>query len=165
MWRFLRSLKDRRAQTEEPPGPVDRREEPRVAARHRLSVGFNLSVLDPRSSLGGETSAPMLEGHTFDVSATGAALFVPALSLAGRDIPKVGQACLVEIELPTGPLRFQAAAARHERVDAEGIEGYILGVRIMGISEGNRERLARFLQEARRGQQTDSQSTNTYPSR
>jgi len=92
----------------------------------------------------------MLEGHTHDVSTTGLALVVPSLSLAGRDLSRCGQSFLLELELPAGPLRFQAAAARHERLEAEGEEKYILGVRITEISERDRARLKRFLRESRR---------------
>lgn len=56
---------------------------------------------------------------------------------------------LLELELPSGPLRFQAAA-RHEHLDVEGEERYVLGVRVTESSERDRARLTRFLREAGR---------------
>jgi hypothetical protein len=120
----------------------------RVASRRRLRLGFSMSVLDPKASLGGE--AAVMEGETLDISLSGLALAVPSLSLAGHDLSRPGQAFLLEVELPTGPLRFQATAARHERLDAEDEEGYVLGVRITEIGEANRTRLAAFLRSPRR---------------
>lgn len=145
----MRSIKGRRGGGEEPPEAPGRPEEPRPEPRRRLRLSYSLSVLDPRSSLGGE-AGPALEGHTRDVSRSGLALAVPSLSLGGRDLSRPGQAFLVELELPTGPLRFQAAVARHERLDEEGEEPYVLGLRITQMSEGNRARLEHFLREARR---------------
>lgn len=152
MWRLLRSLKGRSPGREEPPESPDSRETPTVAARHHLRMSFNLSVLEPRrgGGIGGEATPMMMEGYTRDVSATGLALVVPTLSLGGRDLSRLGQAFLLELDLPSGPLRFQAAAARHEQLDVEGEDRYVLGVRITEISERDRDRFTRFLKEARR---------------
>ena len=150
MWRLLRTIAGRRPGSEEPPAAPDQQEPRRVAARHRLRVSFSLTVLDPKSSPGVEPQTLMLEGHTQDVSASGMALIVPSLSLKGRDLSKPGQAFLLEIELPSGRLRFQAAVARHERLDVDGEERYLLGVRITDITDANRAQLKGFLREARR---------------
>ena len=91
----------------------------------------------------------MLEGRTRDISTTGVALAVPSLSHGGHDISRPGQVFLLEIELPTGPLRFQAATARHELLVGDDEEGYVLGVRITEISQANRARLAGFLRDRR----------------
>lgn len=152
MWRLLRLLKRRGSGGEGPPDSTAPREAPPVAARRRLSVSYNLSVMEPRrgGGAGGEATPIMLEGHTRDVSATGLALVVPSLILAGRDLTRADQAFLLELELPSGPLRFQVAAARHERLETEGEERYVLGVRITEMSQRDRARLTQFIREARR---------------
>jgi hypothetical protein len=108
-------------------------------------------VLDARTR-GESGPGPLtLTGHTRDISLTGLALVVPSPRDGVRDLVRPGCALLVELELPTGPLRFMAMPVRHEPLEGQGSEGggYLIGVRITQIGGVARATLAEYLRSAR----------------
>ena len=132
-----------------PEEPGDLRAAPRFKQRHALRVLFSLSVLDAAAAGGPPLS---VRGRTRDISRTGVGLILPSLLLGGRDFSKGNRPLLIELELPEGPVRFQALIVRVEELEAGGEEeGYLMGVRITGMGKNARARLDEFLREARRG--------------
>jgi hypothetical protein len=120
----------------------ERRVAPRIPERREMRVLFSVAAAD-----GG--SGPLsVSGHTRDISSTGLALLLSSPQVGGRDLSSGERPMLIELELPSGPVRFQAIPVRSEKVGEE--EGYLIGVRIMGMSEDARERFEEFLREARR---------------
>lgn len=153
MRRLLRSITDRLRGGHDSPGGREQRASPRLPARHELRLLYSVSVLDARTR-GGSGSGPLaLTGRTRDISLTGLALVVPSLRGAGHDLSGSDCALLIELELPSGPIRFMAMPVRHEPLEGEGQEegGYLIGVRITQIGGDARARLAEYLRGASRG--------------
>ena len=113
----------------------------RRAPRVRLRLPFSVSLPDVRSNAHGERRSPSLEGFTRDVSATGLALILPAIRIGERYLTGEGSVLRITLEFPTGPLQIDAVPVRYERLDEDESEkGYLVGVRIMEMSDDDRAR-------------------------
>ena len=129
---------------------AEKRAAPRHPARREIRLLFSLSVLDADMSA---SQRPLtLRGHTRDVSASGLALVVSSVSLHGKDLIHSKRALLIELELPSGPIKLQGVPVRIESLgeEEEGETGYLVGVRIKGISEHARAELNKYLRTLRR---------------
>ena len=129
---------------------AEKRAAPRHPVRREIRLLFSLSVLD--SDMSAVQRPLTLFGHTRDVSMSGLALVVPSINFQGRDLIHSKRALLVELELPSGPIKMQGVPVRIERLE-EGERGeiaYLLGVRIKQISKHARTDLDRYLRTLRR---------------
>lgn len=90
---------------------------------------------------------PRLEAFTRDLSSTGVGLVAPAVRVGERYL--TDSPLRLVLEHPTGPLELTAAAVRYEQLDETGDErGYLIGLRITSMSDADRARYERHLQEA-----------------
>ena len=147
---FARLRKDKGKANGAAKSLAEQRAAPRHPARREIRLLFSLSVLDADMSAG---QRPLtLLGHTRDVSASGLALVVPRISIHGRDLIHSERALLIELELPTGTIKLQGVPVRYERLEEreEGETGYLLGVRIKGISAHARAELNKYLRTLHR---------------
>jgi c-di-GMP-binding flagellar brake protein YcgR len=109
----------------------NRRRSPRLKARLPLTVSIALR----QKAATGARRAPVLNGHTRDLSATGLALILPAILLGEQHLTGEGRTLLITLELPAGPIQIQAVPARYERLDEDATEKlYLIGVRFTGMS-------------------------------
>jgi len=121
----------------------------RYARRHRvrLPVAVWLHEPSPHVTASGRRNETQLDGVTFDVSATGISIILPAVRIGGRYLVGEGQTLRVRLEHSTGPLEFLAAATRYERLDESAHDtGYLLGARFTEIADADRARLIKHLQ-------------------
>lgn len=87
-----------------------------------------------------------MDGHTFDLSANGMALIVPAITLGEQHLVGENRSLKVQLELPVGPVEMQAVPVRYERLDEHNSEtGYLIAVKIVGMSEADRARYAEYV--------------------
>ena len=130
---------------------VERRQAPRLKEQRNLRLLFSLTLLDVKINTDDADASLTLLGHTRDISITGLALVVPSLRVGGHDLTKGDRTFLVELELPSGPIRLQAVPVRVEYPsEQEQDSRYVIGVRIMQISESAHDSLTRYLRETRR---------------
>jgi hypothetical protein len=149
MSRLFRSIKEHfRGRAASSEGGDERRVAPRLKEKRDMRLLFSLTVQDARGA--GSPLPMVLRGHTHDISRTGLALVLPSLRSGERDLTRADRPLLMELELPSGAIRFQAAPVRFEETAREGEEGALLGVHITSISESARAQLDQFLQQARR---------------
>ena len=119
----------------------------RRAHRYRRSVAFNVSLFDPKLTREQLEHAPYLEGTTLDLSASGLALIVPAIRINDRYLTAPDQILHLLLEFPSGQVEMRVASVRYEQLDREGASvGYLIGVRIVDISEGDRAHFDEYLQ-------------------
>jgi hypothetical protein len=89
---------------------------------------------------------PALDGHTFDVSATGLALIVPAIRIGEHYLAGAERRLHVELELPTGPVEMKVAAVRYESLeDSQEDTGYLIGARILEMSDSDRGSFEKYV--------------------
>ncbi|HEY0006094.1 MAG TPA: PilZ domain-containing protein [Pyrinomonadaceae bacterium] len=118
----------------------------RRAVRYNARLPFSLSLAGLKPSVEGARRPAHLEGSTRDISATGLALILPAILLGEHHLAGEGRALLIKLELPSGPIELEAAAARYERLDETDSErGYIVGANITRVSDEDRARLDAYL--------------------
>ena len=118
----------------------------RRSKRAQARLNFNLSLGDPRVNSNGSRRLPSLKGHTLDVSVTGLALVVPAIRIGEHYVAGVERRLHLNLELPTGPVQMTVAPVRYESLEEDANEsGYVVGVRIMEMSDTDRAKFADYL--------------------
>lgn len=125
----------------------------RQSPRHGPRLPFTLTMLDQRT---GHTTrhAIKLNGQTRNISETGLALIVPAIRNGDHHLAARNRRLLIVLELPTGTIRLQAAPVRYERFRSG--TGYLVGARIVSMSDGDKSRFLKYLQRLSRGEQITS---------
>src|SRR3954447_13330490 len=115
----------------------------RHSKRVRARLSFTLSLSDPRVGTNGARRLPTLDGHTLDVSSTGLALIVPAIRIGEHYLAGADRKLYVKLELPSGPVEMKVVSVRYE--DMEDGSGYLIGARILEISDADRLKFQKHL--------------------
>ena len=118
----------------------------RSSKRVRTRLNFTLSLTDPRASMNGARRLPALNGHTLDVSSTGLALIVPAIRIGEHYLAGADRKLHVKLELPNGPVEMKVVTVRYENL--EDGSGYLIGARILEISDADRASFESFTRSA-----------------
>jgi hypothetical protein len=118
----------------------------RHSRRVRTRLTFTLSLSDPRASTNGSRRLPTLNGHTLDVSVTGLALIVPAIRIGEHYLAGADRKLYVKLELPGGPVEMKVVSVRYE--DMEDGSGYLIGARILEISDADRTSFEKYISAA-----------------
>ena len=109
----------------------NRRYDPRYPVRLAVAV----SLLDARA----RAHPASLEGHTRDVSIGGLGLILPAIRIGDRYLSGEGQILRVMLKLPEVAIQLHGVGVRYERIETGGQNaGYLIGVRIEGMSDTDR---------------------------
>ena len=131
----------------------------RQSPRHSPRLPFTLSMLDQASAGSGVRLALKLTGYTRNVSETGMALIVPAIRKGDHHLAARNRKLLIVLELPNGTIRLQATPIRYERLNFSFSEnGYLIGVRIISMSDNDRVRFLKYLNRLSRGAQFSAKS-------
>jgi hypothetical protein len=118
----------------------------RHSKRVRARLSFTLSLSDPRVGTNGARRLPSLNGHTLDVSSTGLALIVPAIRIGEHYLAGDERKLYVKLELPAGPVEMKVVTVRYENL--EDSSGYLIGARILEISDADRATFENFIRSA-----------------
>ena len=118
----------------------------RHSKRVRVRLSFTLSLSDPRVSTNGARRLPSLDGHTLDVSSTGLALIVPAIRIGEHYLAGDERRLYVKLQLPSGPVEMTVVTVRYENL--EDGSGYLIGARILEISDADRASFENFTRSA-----------------
>ncbi len=121
----------------------------RRCKRMRASLRFTLNLSDPRTSSNGARRLPALDGHTLDVSSTGLALIVPAIRIGEHYLAGADRKLYVRLELPRGPVEMKVATVRYEGL--EDGTGYLIGARIVEMSDSDRASFEEYITADLRG--------------
>lgn len=125
----------------------------RQSPRHGRRLPFTLTMLDQKNRHHA-SHALRTSGYTRNFSETGLALVVPGIRNGDHHLAARNRRLLIVLELPTGPIRLQAAPVRYERL-RNGM-GYLVGARIISMSDEDNLRFLRYLQRLSRGEQISS---------
>jgi hypothetical protein len=114
---------------------ADRRRSPRVHLRLACAV----SLHEPDDE--GTRRHAQLTGFTRDISASGLALILPAVRIGERYLTGAGATLRVQLEHPTGSLELLATPVHYDQLSGEESDkGFLVGVRIVGMSDADRAR-------------------------
>jgi hypothetical protein len=126
----------------------DRRQSPRLRVRILLSI----SVRQKATSNGAPSSSRTLKGYTRDISIKGLAMVLPQVHLAGYHLAAEGRELHVILELPDGSISMMVLPRRYEMLDdAELGCNYLIGARIVDVSDDDRLRLESFIAQGIKG--------------
>lgn len=118
----------------------------RRAPRKRLRLPCVVALHDPKVAAASRRTSS-LEAHTRDLSATGIALVTPAIRIGDRYL--TNSTLRLTLELPAGTITILAASVRYEQLPPDSHDsdetGYIIGVRILEMSEEDRARYEEYL--------------------
>lgn len=117
----------------------------RISPRRNLRLPCSISIHDPRLK-DATRRAPSLAAHTRDLSATGVALVTPAIRIGERYL---NEATLrLTLEHPAGVMTILVAPVRYEQLAPDAEEtGYLIGARIVEMSDEDRARFEAHLQQ------------------
>jgi hypothetical protein len=128
----------------------DRRRSPRVRAR----LLFTISVRQKTKVTSTIPRDRILKGHTRDICATGLGLLLPQVHLDGHHLATEGREMNVVLELPGGPMSLIVEPTRYEYLDESELGcSYLIGVKIVGISDEDRLRIENFIAHSAAGDQ------------
>jgi c-di-GMP-binding flagellar brake protein YcgR len=123
----------------------------RRCKRVRAHLSFTLSLSDPKVNSNGARRLPTLNGHTLDISTTGIALIVPAIRIGEHYLAGAERKLYVKLELPSGPIDMKVATVRYEGLEDES--GYLIGARIVEMSDADRANFEKHVTKAMKHQQ------------
>ena len=87
-----------------------------------------------------------MDGHTLDISASGLALIVPAITLGEHHLVGENRTLNVNLQLPVGPIDLKVIPVRYESLEEHETEtGYLIGVKIIESSDGDRGKFAEYV--------------------
>jgi len=119
------------------------------APRHALQLPLSISMQDSKARSARGSFPPTLSGYTRNISDTGLSLVVPSVHSGNRYLMDGNLSLRIQLELPGGAISFQVAPVRYEMLDETQIEwGYLVGMRIVEISEQERKCLTEYLRHA-----------------
>jgi len=84
-----------------------------------------------------------------DVSVTGLALIVPAIRIGEHYLAGSDRKLHVKLELPGGPVEIKVVTVRYENL--EDGSGYLIGARILEISDADRKSFEKYILAADSG--------------
>jgi hypothetical protein len=117
------------------------------APRKSARIPLNVTVLDHVGQPNPRRLSLTMPGWLKDVSETGLGMVVPTIRVGDRYITGVDRRLSIALELAGGPLKLTASPVRYEQIEANGGAslGYLIGARIMEMSDGDRLRLTDYL--------------------
>jgi hypothetical protein len=121
----------------------NRRRLPRYRVRLSVRVSPVRTATPARISTSEQDA---LYGYTRDMSASGLALVLPAIRINNIYLMGEGRTLEILIEHESEPIVIYAVPVRYERLEeGEADKGYLIGVRISEMTEGDRTRYTALL--------------------
>jgi c-di-GMP-binding flagellar brake protein YcgR len=118
----------------------------RRGKRQQARLAFTLSLAGPATKLNGSRQGAVLKGHTLNVSINGIALIVPSILLAEHHLIGENRKLNVKLELAQGTVEMKVVPIRYESLEEHETEtGYLIGAKIVEMSEVDRERFTQFV--------------------
>jgi len=123
----------------------DRRRTLRRQARYMSYLLLSVSLLDEETdTVGGIARPSSLAGHTRDLGESDLTLALPAIRIGSHYLTLEENRLLIQLDLPSGLVQMVAAPVRFAQLAGDE-EGYLLGVRIVEMSEQDRARYTEYL--------------------
>jgi PilZ domain-containing protein len=118
----------------------------RQSQRLRVRLGLSISVLRKANANGASQVNRTMKGQTRDISARGLAMLLPQVHLGGYHLAAEGRELHVMLELPDGPMALLVLPRRYEMLDEPELGcNYLIGARIVELSDQDRVRLEGFV--------------------
>src|SRR5437868_1006915 len=125
----------------------DRRRSPRRGARFAARVPAAVTLLEAGEGHVSEAAqGPSAMGETRDLGTSGLTLRLDRIRIGGQYLTDAEYRLRVRLELPAGEVSLLARDVRFEHpTEGEGETGYLLGLRILTLRDGDAELYAAYL--------------------
>lgn len=121
----------------------------RHARRVKTTVAITVGPIDSRPSTNGFRRKVSLNGHTMDVSTSGLALVLPAIRIGEHYLTGEDRRLWLKVDLPDNSIEMQVTPVRYESLDNhESERGYLVGVRILEMSDEHRAAYNHYVQQS-----------------
>lgn len=110
----------------------------RCAPRHPIRLPFSLTLIETKHAGEKQTTATpalTIEGQTYDLSATGIGLIVPAIRIGDHYLTGEARHLRVNLTLDDHRVEMNALPVRYEKLEAGG---YLIGAHITEINPTDR---------------------------
>lgn len=105
----------------------------------RLLLSISLPQSQPASSSSSSHPSRLI-GSTRNLSESGLAIIVSSARLDSGYITEENCSILIELEIyPSGTIEMEAEVVHYQPLEEEKFRGYLMGVRITKMSEGDRD--------------------------
>jgi hypothetical protein len=91
-----------------------------------------------------------MSGYLRDISKTGLSLVVPSLRFGNRFLVSGHYPLRVMVELPNGTVDIQVAPVRYDKLHEKSDRKYLIGARIMQMTDSDRRHLSQYIQEVKK---------------
>ena len=127
-----------------PPYPDDRRQSPRLEANLDARLEFSVLMREADTSERGVQHLRACAGHTVNSSREAVGLILHAQNIDEQYLMGGENSLAIELDLPNGlSLEIHATPVRYEKLE----EGYLIGARISGMKDRDRELYQEYLEE------------------
>ena len=131
-----------------PPFPDDRRQSPRLEANLDARLEFSVLMREADAPERGVQHLRACAGHTVNLSREGLGLILHAQNIDEQYLMGSENSLAIELDLPNGlSLEIHATPVRYEKLE----EGYLIGARISGMKDRDRELYQEYLEEIGEG--------------
>lgn len=120
----------------------------RRAPRYRVRLSVSVSPAPDERMVRTSSAAvrDALYGYTRDISSTGLALVLPAIRIGNIYLMGEGRTLEILVEDGSEPIVIYAAPVRYEKLEDESRDkGYLIGVRVIEMSDGDHARFSKLL--------------------
>jgi hypothetical protein len=123
----------------------------RPAERYTPRLHYSLTLLDNLKSDPGDRQQLMIKGYTRNISESGMALIASTIRINDQNIALYNRKLMIVLELPGGLVRMQAVAVHFRELLGEEDQGYLIGVRILGMNDKDKAQYTRYIERLSRG--------------
>ncbi len=124
--------------------PDDRRQSPRLEANLQARLEFSVLLREAETAGSGVQHLRAVAGHTVNISLHGLAVVLHAQNIEEQYLAGGDGSMSIELDLPSGlSLEIHATPVRYEKLE----DGYLIGARISGMSDRDRELYEEYLRE------------------
>ncbi len=128
--------------------PEDRRQSPRLEANLEARLEFSVLMREADATESGVQHLRACAGHTINLSREGLGLILHAQNIDEQYLMGSEDSLAIELDLPNGlSLEIHATPVRYEKLD----DGYLIGARISGMKDRDRELYDEYLEEIGEG--------------
>lgn len=103
-----------------------------------------------------QEAMPVIKGETKDLSENGIAFIVACVRVGQNHLVGEGKTLNVVLDLPNGKVHFQALGQRYQPLGTDAATKYLIGARILRISETDRQAYEQYLRHGCKAQKAQN---------
>ena len=124
----------------------------RRAPRFYAHLPSAISLIDSNVQVGKASYSAPSRGHCETISSFGMSLSLAGTRFGDADLSQAGRMLFVKIDLPEGPIEAVVTIVSFDRMGEGAKRKWQLGVKILQMSDPDRERLASYLEKRAAGE-------------